>query len=57
MREGGERQMVLAAAAREDGQAGKIGHSGEESDGDGEKEMDGGRRGGDWEGKMVNLLD
>ena len=49
--------MVLAAAAREDGQAGKIGHSGEESDGDGEKEMDGGRRGGDWEGKMVNLLD
>ena len=29
MREGGERRMVLAAAAREDGQAGKIGHSGE----------------------------
>ena len=48
MREGGERRMVLAAAAREDGQAGKIGHSGEESDGDGEKEMegDGGRLGG-----------
>ena len=41
MREGGERLMVLAAAAREDGQAGKIGHSGEESDGDGEKEMEG----------------
>ena len=38
---GGERRMVLAAAAREDGQAGKIGHSGEESDGDGEKEMEG----------------
>ena len=37
--------MVLAAAAREDGQAGKIGHSGEESDGDREKEMQGdGRR-------------
>ena len=32
--------MVLAAA-REDGQAGKIWHSGEESDGDGEKEMEG----------------
>ena len=30
MREGGERRMVLAAAAREDGQAGKIGHSGED---------------------------
>ena len=56
MREGGERLMVLAAAAREDGQTGKIGHSGEESDGDG-GEGDGGRRGGDWEGKMVNLLD
>ena len=27
---GGERRMVLAAAAREDGQAGKIGHSGED---------------------------
>jgi len=30
VREGGERRMVLAAAAREDGQAGKIGHSGED---------------------------
>ena len=33
--------MVLEAAAREDGQAGKIGHSREESNGDGEKEMEG----------------
>ena len=33
--------MVLAAAARENGQAGKIGHSGEESNGDREKEMEG----------------
>ena len=56
MREGGERRMVLAAAAREDGQAGKIGHSGKESDGDGEKEMQPtGRRLGGQNGQFTRL--